>query len=53
MELQRMKSPCTSSGKWRLAMNSAPEVGRTFDVVKVPSFPISFPCGTLIESGSA
>ena len=30
IELQSMKSPCTSSGKWREETNSMPEVGRTF-----------------------
>ncbi len=30
MALQRMRSPCTSSGKWRDETTSRPEVGRTF-----------------------
>jgi hypothetical protein len=29
MALQRMMSPCTSSGKWREETISSPEVGRT------------------------
>jgi hypothetical protein len=51
MLLQVMKSPCTSSGKWREYTNSEPEVGRERFGTKSPARWISTPYGILEAGG--
>ena len=51
--LLTMKPPCSSSGKCRDEMNSAPEVGRARFGANSSVFPIWTPKGTLTESGSS